>query len=95
MRDYEMVVVISPEVADENVPTLMEKWGQFISEKGGEITNVDHWGRRKLAYPIKKFYEGNYVLARFKVEPSAAAELEANLRINEEVIRHLLVRLDE
>lgn len=95
MRDYEMVVVISPGVADENIPTFVERWGQFISGKGGEVTNVDHWGRRRLAYPINRFSEGNYVLARFKAEPPVVEELEANLRLNEEVIRHLVVRLDE
>ena len=95
MRDYELVLVISPEVADENIAATVDKVSQFITERGGSITEVNQWGRRKLAYPIKHFMEGSYVLAQFKLEPKLAAELEANLRISEEIMRHLLVRLGE
>ena len=95
MRDYELVLVISPEVVDENVAATVDKVSQFITERGGSITEVNQWGRRKLAYPIKHFMEGSYVLAQFKLEPKLAAELEANLRISEEIMRHLLVRLGE
>jgi len=95
LLDYELVLVISPEVADENIAATVDKVSQFITERGGSITEVNQWGRRKLAYPIKHFMEGSYVLAQFKLEPKLAAELEANLRISEEIMRHLLVRLGE
>ncbi|MFQ5988009.1 MAG: 30S ribosomal protein S6, partial [Dehalococcoidia bacterium] len=55
LRDYELVVVISPEVAEEEIPGTLEKIGRFITERGGSITEVNQWGRRKLAYPIKNF----------------------------------------
>jgi small subunit ribosomal protein S6 len=95
LRDYELVVIISPEVTDEDVPAALEKMSHFITDRGGTITEVNQWGRRKLAYPIQQFLEGNYVLTQFKIEPKMTAELEASLRLAEEFLRHLLVRLGD
>jgi len=95
LRDYELVAIISPEVAEENIPTAVEKVSRFITERGGSIAEVNQWGKRKLAYPIKDHTEGNYVLFQFKLDAEATAELEANLRISEEILRHLIVRLGE
>ncbi len=95
LRDYELIVIISPEVADEEIPATLEKINRFIVERGGSITEASQWGRRKLAYPIKNFTEGNYALTHFKMEPRLTADLEANLGISEEVLRHLLVRLSD
>lgn len=95
MRDYELIVIISPEVTDEEVPVTLEKMNQFITDRGGSITEVNQWGKRKLAYPIENFMEGNYVLTQFKMEPKQTAELEASLRLSEEILRHLLVRLSD
>lgn len=95
MRDYELVVIISPEVAEEEIPATIEKIHRFIVERDGSITEVNQWGRRKLAYPIKHFVEGNYVLTQFKMEPRLTAELEKSLEISEEILRHLLVRLED
>jgi len=95
VRDYELVLIISPEVADEEVTTIVEKVSQFIAEKGGAVAGVDYWGRRKLAYPIRQFLEGSYVLTQFRIEPQHAAELEASLKISDDIIRHLLVRVGD
>jgi small subunit ribosomal protein S6 len=95
LRDYELVVIISPSVTDEGVSATIEKINQFISERSGSTTEVNQWGRRKLAYPIKDFTEGNYVLAQFKMDPKLTAELEASLELWDEVLRHLLVRLSD
>jgi len=94
LRDYELVVIISPEVTDEAVDGVIGRISQFITENGGSVSTVERWGKRKLAYPIKHFLEGNYVLARFKLKPELSKELEASLEISEEVFRHLLTRLD-
>ena len=88
-------MVISPEVADEGIPAVVEKVSQFITVRGGNVTEVNQWGRRRLAYPIKHFTEGNYVLTRIKLEATATAELEAGLRISEDILRHLLVKIGE
>ena len=95
MRDYELIVIVSPDVPEEELPTHLDKISEFITNKGGSVTEVERWGKRKLAYPINHFREGNYVLTRFKLEPGTTAELEANLRISEKILRHLLVRLGE
>ena len=94
LRDYELVLVISPEVAEEEFEATIDNVSRFISGKGGVISDMERWGKRKLAYPIRHFVEGSYVLARFKMKPASGKELEANLRISEEVLRHLLIRLD-
>jgi len=93
LRDYELVLIISPEVGEEKFDAIVENVSQFITGKGGAISNVERWGKRKLAYPIRHFMEGSYVLTRFKLKPALSQELEANLQISEEILRHLLVRL--
>ena len=95
MREYELVVILSPEVGDEEVPAAVEKISQFVTDRGGEVTEVNRWGRRKLAYPIRRHLEGSYVVSQLRLGPQTAAELEANLRISEDVLRHLLVRAGE
>jgi small subunit ribosomal protein S6 len=95
VHDYELTVVFSPEIAEEDIPTEIEKVNQFITQKGGVVTEVNQWGRRKLAYPIRHFREGNYALTQFKLQPNLTAELEKNLRSSEEILRYLLVRLEE
>ncbi len=94
LRDYELVLIISPEVADEALDTAIDNTSQFITGKGGIISNVEQWGKRKLAYPIKHFVEGNYVLTLCKLKPELGKELEANLNISEVVLRHLLIKIE-
>jgi small subunit ribosomal protein S6 len=89
--NYELVVIISPEVADEAV--VVDNVSRFITENGGTISNIERWGKRKLAYPIKHYMEGSYVLTQFKLRPKLSKELAASLRISEEVLRHLMIRL--
>ena len=95
MQDYEMVLVVSPEleVAEEEANPAVDKVVQMITAKGGTITDVNRWGKRKLAYPIKNLIEGDYYLAQFKMDPDMTHELEANLKLAEEILRHLVIRL--
>ena len=95
MHDYELTVVFSPQMAEEDLTTAVERLSQFITQKGGVIGEVNRWGRRNLAYPIKHFREGNYVVTQFKLQPNLAAELEVNLKSSEEILRYLLVRLEK
>jgi len=94
LRDYELTVIISPEVTDEVVNATIEDIRQFVTGKGGTISEVEQWGKRKLAYPIKHFVEGNYVLTRFELKPMSTKELEASLQISENVLRHLLIKIE-
>ncbi len=93
LSDYELVLIISPEVAEEKFEATVQGISQFITGKGGIISEVEQWGKRKLAYPIKHFLEGSYVLFRFKSKPTLGKELQASLQISEEVMRHLLLKL--
>ena len=94
LRDYELVLVISPEVDGEVFEATIDNVSRFVTGSGGVISDIERWGKRRLAYPIKHFGEGSYVLAKFKLKPESGKELEANLRISEDVLRYLLIRLD-
>lgn len=95
MREYELVVILTPELAEEDVPAAIDRLSASVSSRGGEVVEVNPWGRRKLAYPIRKHLEGNYVLTKIKLDPGRTVELEAGLHMSEEVLRHLLVRLGD
>ena len=95
MRDYELVMIINPSVADEDVSATIEKTSQFITERGGSVEEVNQWGRRKLAYPIKDSTEGNYILTKLSMDPKLTTELEAGLELSDDILRHLLVRLSD
>ena len=90
LQDYELVFIINPEIAEEDLETKIGGISKFITEREGVIDSFDKWGKRRLAYPLKRFLEGNYVLAKFKLSPARCDELEANLKISEYVLRHLL-----
>ena len=94
LPSYELIVVISPGLTQEEVEAAVDNISKYITGKGGTVADVENWGKRKLAYPIRNFVEGNYVLSRFKMKPAFNRELEANLRISEDVLRHLLVRIE-
>lgn len=94
MHDYELVVIVNPSVADDDVPAALEKLKTFITNRGGAVAEVNQWGRKRLAYTIKKCSEGNYALIKFSFDPKTATELEASLKLSDDVIRHILVRLD-
>ena len=94
LQDYELVYIVSPELVDEALESRVESISQFITGRDGVISDVEKWGKKKLAYPIQHNLEGNYVLTRFKISPARCKELEANLKISEEILRHLLVRLN-
>jgi small subunit ribosomal protein S6 len=95
MRDYELTLIVRPDVEDTGLTALLEKVKGLIATAGGQGTQVEPWGRRHLAYPIKKITEAQYFLIRTQLPPQALRELERNLRLTEEVLRFLLVRTDE
>jgi small subunit ribosomal protein S6 len=93
-QEYEMVYILNPEMTEEALETRINGISEFITAREGVVDTVDKWGKKKLAYPIKHFLEGNYILTRFKLSPARSKELEANLGISEDIIRHLLIRVD-
>lgn len=95
MKNYELSVVLYPTLGEEEKIAELEKVKELITRFGGEITNVDDWGKRKLAYEIDKKTEGFYYFIQFNAETSLPAEVESRIRIMETVLRYLIVRLDE
>ena len=92
LQDYELIYIINPDVAEDALEAQVNGISQSITSREGVIASVDRWGKRKLAYPLKHYLEGNYVLTKFKISPSRLKEIESNLKISEEVLRHLLVK---
>lgn len=89
MRKYEVMYIIRPDVEQEVVQATVDKFQGIISN-GGEITKHDVMGKRRLAYEIKKFRDGVYVLVHFTAEPAVVTELERLMKISDEVIRYLI-----
>ena len=94
MRRYELMLVIRPDVADDKSQALVDRTTRQIAAAGGQIVKVAPWGRRRLAYPIDRHREGSYHIVLFEAPPEAIVELEHSLLITEEVIRHLVTRVD-
>ena len=94
-REYELVFVLVGNLDDDSVRAFNERLGQVIESQTGAINTTEIWGRRTLAYPIGKNFDGIYVLQRLQMLPSGTEELDRFLRFNENVIRYLLIRTDE
>ncbi|PIW39848.1 MAG: 30S ribosomal protein S6 [Chloroflexi bacterium CG_4_10_14_0_8_um_filter_46_9] len=92
MSDYELVTIISPEVDGEKLPEIIDNLGKLITDRGGVVESAEQWGMRKLAYPIKKCMDANYILTKFKLEPNLTKQLNAELKASEEILRHLIVK---
>jgi small subunit ribosomal protein S6 len=93
MHDYELVAIISPEVDEEGVSKIVDKVTESISSRGGAVEETKNWGRRKLAYPVRKFLEADYVLARFKLMPRSVKELEGEISAMGDILRFLVVKV--
>ena len=94
MRRYELMLVLRPDTPDEQVQALLDRSTRSIAAAGGQIVKVSPWGRRRLAYAIGAYHEGSYFLVLFDAPPAAVLELERGLNITEEVMRHLVTRVE-
>ena len=94
MRRYEVMFILKPNLEEERRNELIEKFKSII-QADGEVESLEEWGHRKLAYEIEKLNDGYYVLTRFKSGVDVPKELDRNFRISDDVIRHLIVNLDE
>ena len=94
MNKYELAVVVSAKLEDDARTATVEKVKEYITRFGGTITNVDEWGKKKLAYDIQKMSEGFYYFIQLDAEATCPAELERHVRIMENVLRYLCVRQD-
>jgi small subunit ribosomal protein S6 len=91
MREYELVFIVRPDLDETAFGDIVDRVKDWITEAGGEVRKTDLWGKRKLAYPIRKISEGQYVLMQTHMPPSFGVTLERNLRFLEPVLRFLLI----
>jgi len=95
LRDYEVLYIVRADLDDDKVQDAVKRVNTLIERSGGTIERTNLWGKRKLAYEVKHQKEGAYVLQDFQLDPTRVPELEAGLKITEEVLRHLVVRKPE
>jgi small subunit ribosomal protein S6 len=91
LRDYELMYIVRPTVAEDELPASIERVDSLITGLGGEVAENNPWGKRRMAYPIDKFEEGYYIVSKIRMEPERTRDLESQLAISEDVIRHILV----
>jgi small subunit ribosomal protein S6 len=94
MREYELVFIVRPDLDDNSFKEVVEKVKGWITESGGSVSKTDFWGKRKLAYVVRKQTEGQYVLLKIQIDPAFSVTLERNLRFHEPVIRFLISSLE-
>ena len=94
MRDYELTFVVRPDVEDATLTALLDKVKGLITAAGGQSLQLESWGRRTLAFPIKKVTEGQYFFIRVQLSPQAIRDLERNLQLTEQILRFLFVRVE-
>ena len=95
MRQYELMIILDPEIEERTVAPSLDKYLTVISTEGGSVDKVDIWGRRRLAYDINKKSEGIYAVIDFTATPATAKELDRQLGLNEVVLRTKVMRREE
>ncbi|HZW05122.1 MAG TPA: 30S ribosomal protein S6 [Anaerolineaceae bacterium] len=91
MRDYELIFIVHPELDDTALQGIVDRVKGWITDAGGSVEKVEMWGKRRLAYLIRKQREGNYVFVKMQMSPTVTAELERNMRFLEPVMRFMVV----
>jgi small subunit ribosomal protein S6 len=94
VRSYELVFIVNPELDEDDLTAVRERVEGLIERSSGKVTKVEPWGLRRLAYPVQKQGEGQYVLMQLEIEAQGVAELERDLGLVEPILRHLIVRAD-
>jgi small subunit ribosomal protein S6 len=94
MRNYEVAFIVHPEVNEAALSALVEKAKGWIAAAGGQVVQTDVWGRRRLAYTIRRQTEGQYVLMQTQMQAEATREIERNMRLTEQVLRFQIIRTD-
>ncbi len=95
MREYEFTLIVRSDVEEPDLNTVIDRAKNLITDKGGEITKLDLWGTRRLAYPIRRMRDGQYVFMLIKLPAQAVVEIARGLNLMEGVLRHLFVRVDQ
>lgn len=93
MKQYETIFIIVPDLPDEERNQIVARYQKVLTDRGADLLNTDDWGRRRLAYEIKKFSKGHYILVEFAAQPKAVAEMERQMGLDEKIIRFLTVKV--
>lgn len=93
-RDYELGFILNPEVNEDETRTILDRVEQIVANYGGQVVKVNQWGRRRLAYPIQRHRDGNYIFIDMILTPETVAELERTLKVSEVVLRHMITKRD-
>lgn len=94
MRNYELMYIIKPDLDEEKVQAVIDKFNALITDNGGEIVTADKWGKRRLAYEIKDYREGIYILVNFKGGVATAREVDRILKITDDILRFMIILKD-
>ena len=95
MRNYELTFIVPSDLSEDDLNGVVTQVQGWVEGSQGKVTNVDHWGRRKLAYNIAEYREGYYVVLALEMEPQSLIEFERNLKLSDKVMRYLLIREGE
>jgi len=95
LRKYEIVFILRPDLDEEKNATVIEKFKGMIEKQGGEILKLDKWGKRRLAYEVKDFREGLYVIIQMNAKSEIANEIDRVFKITDEVLRHIIVLVEQ
>lgn len=95
MRTYEALYIINPTLEDDAIQTIVKEVETLVTNQGGTIVRSEIWGRRRLAYTVKKFTDGCYVLLRFTAKPEFVQKIETHFKLNESFLRYLIVYFDD
>lgn len=94
MREYELMVIVDPTLEDKQVKATIDRHLATLTERGGKVISIDHWGKRRLSYEIRHITEGYYTVVRLQGVPDAVDELSRVLKLADPVIRHKIIRPD-
>jgi len=94
VRSYELIFIVHPDVDGDDLTAVVDRVQELVKRDGGQVVKIEPWGMRRLAYPIQKRWEGQYVLMQLEMEPQGVSALERSLRLTEQIMRHLVVRVE-
>ena len=94
MTSYEVTLIIRPDVEEDAQQSLIERFSELLTAQGGQVDNVETWGRRRLAYPINKVNEGYYYFIQGQFDSTVLPELDRTAKLSEDIIRHMVIRMD-
>jgi len=93
IREYEVVMILSPEATEEEIAATIERVDGLITGAGGTVGEHNNWGLKRLAYPVQKFREGNYILVKFSMDSAAVTEMDRSLKASEDIVRYLVTKV--